>query len=105
VQTLDALKGSIAAGYPLVFGFTVDESFESDKMARTGMMQMPALHEKSLGGHAVLAVGYDDQTQKFIVRNSWGHEWGAAGYFFMPYAYITDSNLADDFWTIRTVQT
>lgn len=105
VQTLDSLKSALAEGYPFVFGFTVYESFESDKTTHTGIMAMPAAQEKSVGGHAVLAVGYDDHAQQFIVRNSWGRGWGSAGYFFMPYAYITDTNLADDFWTLRTVQT
>jgi C1A family cysteine protease len=49
----------------------------------------------------VLAVGYDDTAQRFIVRNSWGRRWGIAGYFTMPYAYLADDNLAADFWTIR----
>jgi C1A family cysteine protease len=62
---------------------------------------MPGTKEKLLGGHAVIAVGYNDTTQRFIVRNSWGSKWGNKGYFTMPYAYLTDSNLADDFWTIR----
>jgi C1A family cysteine protease len=52
----------------------------------------------------VLAVGYDDASQRFIIRNSWGPGWGQKGYFTMPYAYITESNLADDFWTIRLVE-
>jgi C1A family cysteine protease len=46
-------------------------------------------------------VGYDDSKQQFIIRKSWGTSWGKKGYFRMPYAYLTDPNLADDFWTIR----
>jgi C1A family cysteine protease len=65
---------------------------------------MPGPTEKVVGGHAVVGVGYDDSTQHFIVRNSWGTGWGLQGYFMMPYAYLTDTNLADDFWTIRLVQ-
>ncbi|MGD0362535.1 MAG: C1 family peptidase, partial [Bryobacteraceae bacterium] len=49
-----------------------------------------------------VAVGYDDATQQFIVRNSWGDAWGLKGYCMMPYGYLTDANLADDFWTIQT---
>jgi C1A family cysteine protease len=64
---------------------------------------MPQTSEQVLGGHAVLAVGYDDQSQRFIVRNSWGNNWGMAGYFTIPYAYLADNNLADDFWTVRLV--
>jgi C1A family cysteine protease len=62
---------------------------------------MPAAREKTLGGHAVVAVGYNDAQQRFLVRNSWGTGWGKKGYFTMPYAYLTDPNLSDDFWTIR----
>jgi C1A family cysteine protease len=97
------MKGCLASGYPFVYGFTVYESFESDEVAKTGAAPMPTAGEKVLGGHAVVAVGYDDASQRFISRNSWGTGWGMAGYFTIPYAYLTDGNLADDFWTIRLV--
>src|SRR5215471_16217728 len=96
VQTLSQLKGCLASGYPFVFGFTVYESFESQEVAKTGVVPMPAAGEKVLGGHAVVAVGYDDASQRFISRNSWGAAWGMAGYFTIPYGYLTDGNLADD---------
>ena len=102
-QVLNQMKGCLASGYPFVFGFTVYESFESDQVAKTGVAPMPAANEQVLGGHAVLAVGYDDSSQRFIMRNSWGPGWGTGGYFTLPYAYLTDANLADDFWTIRMV--
>jgi C1A family cysteine protease len=50
-----------------------------------------------------MGVGYDDSKQWFIVRNSWGPTWGIKGYFTLPYAYVTDTHLADDFWTIRLI--
>jgi C1A family cysteine protease len=102
-QTPQDLKGCLAEGYPFIFGFSVYESFESDGVAKTGKMPMPKPKEKLIGGHAVLAVGYDDAMERFIVRNSWGPKWGMSGYFTMPYAYATDSNLADDFWVIRQI--
>jgi C1A family cysteine protease len=98
------LKGCLASGYPFVFGITVYESFESSAVAKTGKVPMPKPKEKQLGGHAILAVGYDDSQRRFIIRNSWGDGWGVKGYFTIPYEYVLDSNLADDFWTIRTVQ-
>jgi len=104
VHNINLMKGCLASGFPFVFGFTVYESFESDAVANTGHAPMPGPDEKVLGGHAVLAVGYDDSQQWFIVRNSWGTGWGMEGYFTLPYAYLTDSNLADDLWTIRLVQ-
>ena len=103
-QNLADMKGCLAEGFPFVFGFTVYESFESDEVRRTGIVPMPQQGEAPQGGHAVLAVGYDDASCLFIVRNSWGPGWGAAGYFFMPYAYLLDDNLATDFWTIRLVR-
>jgi C1A family cysteine protease len=98
------LKGCIASGYPFVFGFTVYDAFESQEVAKTGVLNMPGPKEKVQGGHAVLAVGYDDATQRFAVRNSWGKDWGIKGYFTIPYSYLTTTNLADDFWTIRILK-
>ena len=103
VQDLNQMKGCLASGYPFVFGFTVYQSFESKEVATTGQAPMPTSSEKSVGGHAVMVVGYDDSQQRFIVRNSWGTGWGMAGYFTLPYSYLIQSNLSDDFWTIRVV--
>jgi C1A family cysteine protease len=89
---------------PYVFGFTVYESFESNAVAHTGVAPMPAAGETVLGGHAVMAAGYDDASQRFLVRNSWGAVWGMGGYFTLPYAYLSNVDLADDFWTIRVVK-
>jgi C1A family cysteine protease len=103
-QVLSQLKGCLASGWPFVFGFTVYESFESATVAKTGHAPLPKSGEAAVGGHAVVGVGYDDAKQWFIVRNSWGGKWGMAGYFTLPYAYLSDENLASDFWTIRIVQ-
>ena len=98
------MKGCLAEGYPFVFGFAVYSSFESDDVTRTGVVPMPDPNtEEQVGGHAVMAVGYDDGEQRFLVRNSWGTDWGMAGYFTMPYAYLTDHQYSNDFWTIRGV--
>ena len=100
---LSQLRGCLASGYPFVFGFTVYESFETAAVAKTGHAPLPSAAERSLGGHAVLGVGYDDRRQWFIVRNSWGVKWGLKGYFTLPYAYLMDADLTADFWTIRVV--
>jgi C1A family cysteine protease len=65
---------------------------------------MPRPYETLLGGHAVLAVGYDDARRAFFIRNSWGASWGDKGYGTMPYQYLAESNLSDDFWTITLVE-
>jgi C1A family cysteine protease len=103
-QDLDQLKGCLADGYPFVFGISVYESFESQAVAKTGKVPMPKPDEKNLGGHAIMAVGYDDTQKRFTIRNSWGTDWGMKGYFTLPYEYVTDNNLSDDFWTIKSVE-
>lgn len=103
-RVLNQFKGCLASGYPFVMGFTVYDSFESAQVAKTGVLNMPQPGESVAGGHAVLAVGYDDNSQRFIIRNSWGPDWGMKGYFTMPYQYLMESNLSDDFWTIRLVE-
>ncbi len=102
-QSLAQMKGCLAAGSPIIIGFTVYESFESSAVAQTGDAPMPGPGEQVLGGHAVLVVGYDDATSRFRLRNSWGTGWGKKGYFTLPYTYLTDSNLSSDFWTINVV--
>lgn len=98
------MRKCLAEGYPFVFGFTVYKDFESDRVAKTGVLNLPKPGESDVGGHAVCAVGYDDSTKRLLVRNSWDSDWGMAGYFTMPYDYVDNTNLADDFWTIRAFE-
>lgn len=107
-ETLLNLKTCIAAGRCFVFGFMVYDGFESKEVLNTGILQLPKSDESILGGHAVMAVGYNDEQQRFLIKNSWGRKWGLKnpkyrGYFTMPYEYISDRNLASDFWTITRV--
>jgi len=103
IQDLNQMKGCLASGYPFIFGFTVYESFETAAVAKSGHAPMPGWGERPVGGHAVMAIGYDESKQWFLVRNSWGGGWGLKGYFTMPYAYFIQPGLASDFWTIRLV--
>ena len=100
-QTVNGIKTALELGFPVIFGFTVYESFESEDVSKDGVVPMPGHDEEMLGGHAVLCVGYESDTEMFIVRNSWGSAWGDHGYCYMPFSYLTDSNLADDFWAVK----
>ena len=101
-QDLSTMKGCLASGFPFIFGFTCYSNLPFQ--STTGEIPLPTNKDHVIGGHAVLAVGYDDTTRMFTFRNSWGPGWGRDGYGFIPYAYLLDGNLADDFWTIRTVE-
>lgn len=99
-QNLDAMRGCLADGFPFVLGSTLYESFS--EVSGSGIVPPP--RGSVIGGHAYLALGYRDSDRRFICQNSWGTNWGASGFFFISYDYLTDSNLSDDLWTIRSVE-
>ena len=106
---LDRLKTHLAAGHPAMFGFTVYSSI--DQAETTGRVPVPVGRERIEGGHAVVAMGYDDAVTianasggepsrgALLVRNSWGRGWGESGYGWLPYAYVL-KGLAEDFWSV-----
>lgn len=107
--SLRSLKASIAQGFPVGFGFTVYAAMMSDFVAQTGVLTYPKDDEEVHGGHAVVAVGFDDTKRvdgipgAVLCQNSWGVSWGQRGFFWMPYRYFTDG-LADDMWTLRRIE-
>jgi len=115
-EVLERIKGALAAGHPSMFGFTVYSSIEQAE--KTGRIPFPGPRERIEGGHAIVAVGYDDKMQvenrgaaggagvggaategAFLIRNSWGKGWGEAGYGWLPYEYVK-RGLAEDFWSV-----
>jgi C1A family cysteine protease len=99
VSDLDGLRQQLAGGFPLVMGIQVYAGMESPATARTGIVKVPKKGERLLGGHAILAVGYNDHIRHVTIRNSWGAAWGAAGYGFLPYTYFSKAGLVNDLWT------
>ena len=102
-QDLTQMQGCLAEGFPFVFGVTVYDSFESSAVARSGIVPMPTTAETVVGGHCIVAVGYDNADRMFTIRNSWGNGWGLKGYCKMPFEYFLTPHLASDFWTVRTI--
>ena len=106
---LKRIKVLLAAGLPSMFGFTV---FSCIEQARdNGNIPYPCPGERILGGHAVVAVGFDDgikiknttcgveTTGAMLIRNSWGTGWGDEGHGWLPYEYVL-RGLAIDWWSL-----
>lgn len=103
VEDFNGCIDALTNGYPVVMGFYVYDSFMSKNVTKTGIMPYPnTRREKLLGGHAVLLVGYNKTKKVFIVRNSWGTNWGDKGYFYMPFD-IVKPNMSSDYWIIKSV--
>ncbi len=102
-QQSQQVRACLAAGFPIVFGFTCYSEIDSDVVAKTGRVPMPRSGEAPVGGHCVLLAGYDDPNRTFLFRNSWGPGWALHGYGLFPYEYVLRSDLASDFWTVRLV--
>lgn len=101
-QDLNSMKNCIANGFSFIIGLQIYSSFQSEETMRTGIVTMPdTTNEELLGGHALLCLGFDDSKQHFIIQNSWSDMVGDKGFFFVPYAYMTDQELAGDYWCFQ----
>ncbi len=111
-KVLESVKKYLAAGVPSMFGFWGFPSFTSSDVR--GGIPYPCPGERAQWGHAIVAVGYDDNktikntrcnlTKKgaLLIRNSWGTTWGDAGYGWLPYDYVRNK-LALDFWSLLSM--
>jgi C1A family cysteine protease len=99
LKTLTDMKTALANNLPFIFGAAIFSSFE--EVGEDGLVKMPDYDtDEYLGGHCQLCVGYSDVDQRFIVRNSWSTDFADKGYSYMPYKYLSDTELCDDFWVI-----
>lgn len=97
------LKAALAAGSPVIIGVAVFPAFESDEVAKTGIVPMPAAADAPLGGHAMLCVGYGQKPGYFTVQNSWG-AWGDNGFCYLPEQYLGSNLIVSDYWQISNVK-
>ncbi len=102
-QLLKQLRGSLANELPFAFGFSVYSSIWDPEVQKTGDVPVPTDGDRLEGGHAIMAVGYDDNSKRLLIRNSWGTTWGDHGYGTLPYEYV-EKGMADDFWVLVTAE-
>jgi C1A family cysteine protease len=106
-QNAASIQSALLSGLPVLFGWTVYNSAESDAVAQTGVIPLPGLFDSVAGGHCSHFVGQTSSidaegTPYYMFANSWG-QWGKSGYGFIPQEYVLNSNLCSDFWIIQTV--
>jgi C1A family cysteine protease len=107
LSSLAEMKACLAMGLPFVFGFKVFQSALTDMVKASGDVPMPTFWERIIGargGHAIMAVGYDESVKGVLFRNSWGTGWGRSGYGWLPYAYLKSRALSNDFWCIQSTE-
>lgn len=102
-RAVSQLRACLADRHPFVMALAIHKSVMGRKVHRTGVLPVPTRRDPLLGGHAVLAVGYDHAKRLLIFRNSWGTGWGDRGYGYLPYEFVASSALTWDFWTVRRV--
>lgn len=102
-QRLDDIRECLYLGNLIAFGICVYDGLYSITKENP-VLEIPNPSQPLLGGHAVVIVGYDDKKELFLIRNSWGEQWGEEGYFYIPYSFVLDARLSMDFWTINLVE-
>ena len=102
-RAITQMRACLAERHPFVCGMAVHRSKFSREVKKSGIVPVPTRRDRSVGGHAVLAVGYLAAKRLFIIRNSWGAGWGDRGYGYVPDAFMTSTALSWDFWTLRRV--
>ena len=101
-QNLNHMKACITEGFPFVMGLSIYEAFENPEISEGGALNLPGKNDRVIGGHTALCIGYNDNTERFLMRNTcWGNTWGLNGHFTVPYSYLEHPGLARDFWTVR----
>jgi C1A family cysteine protease len=97
------IKKELVANNPVIFGIKVFSSFNNDKTIKTGHIVMPSKDDDLIGGHSSILIGFNDSTNEYVFINTWGKTWGDGGFGYIPYEYVNNSELADEFYVMTKV--
>lgn len=103
-QNVDVIKYTLSKGYPICFGIIAYSTLTNSTAMNTGKVELPRSNDSPKGGHAILLLGYDEESKVFIFQNSWSNYWGDHGFGYLPYDYVASSKHAADFWAIKNFQ-
>ncbi len=100
-----ACKSVLCAGLPVVFGAAIPAQMIQMEAGLSGRIKprngdWPAPG----GGHAMLIVGFDDREAAWLVRNSWGTDWGDGGYAWIPYSVMERYGIPSQYWVIGDIE-
>lgn len=90
---IDAIKSALSDGFPVIIAARIFDSFSD---TRSGFVRNPLSDELSKersdghGNHALVVCGFSDSERVFVVRNSWGTNFGDNGYCYIPYSYAKE---------------
>jgi C1A family cysteine protease len=97
------IKNNLLINNLIICGIKIYENFNNQDTIENGQVIMPSDDEEILGGHSIVIVGYDEEKKNYIFLNSWGKSWGDEGFGYIPYDYIENRNLADEFFILKKI--
>lgn len=108
VDGFENVQGALARGYPVVFSVSIPQRCYAEA-AGTGVIPTPTEQELAEirtqhGRHAMLLVGYDLNDKTFLVRNSWGADWGTKGYCRMSFDTFKAALAANTTWILGKLE-
>jgi C1A family cysteine protease len=102
-HNLNDIKSAISEGFPVCFGLKVYDSFGKPLKGFVTTPSEDAIQNENGGYHSMIICGYSDNLKVFIVRNSWGVDFGDNGYCYIPYSYIENKQLFNKAFIIKEI--
>jgi len=97
------IKQYLLLDNPVLCGIKLFDSVYSDEVKNSGIINYSEEYDKILGGHCIILVGFDDSKKYYKFINSWGSTWGDKGFGYLPYDYIKNIRLSNEFYIIKNI--